>query len=154
MRAAPAFAALLLLFGAAPAEAEHCTTGIAIHGRPAFSPAILPPALPRACVTLETSGSTGHVLAPATTEVFVRVDADLGGTYPQLILRLDGLGFRDQTFQLTRTTTSPIAGWTYDVADWLSLPDPEPGGTLRAMVRFPGNHEASAQYVLLGVPPR
>lgn len=145
-------AALLLLILATPASAEHCESGIAVFGRPAFSPGVLPPTLPRYCVTLETSGSAGHVLPPGTQDIFVRVEADLGASYPILNLKLDGLGFHEQTFHLTRTQSAAM--WTYNVEDWLPLPEPTPGDSVTASVRFPGNYEASAQYTLVGVRTR
>ena len=146
-------AALLVVIFATPAQADHCETAIVVYGRPAFTPAVLPPGLPRVCVSFETSGSAGHTLPPATAEIFVRVDANLGKAYPKLDLVLDGLGFRDQSFKLYRTL-HPGDTWTYDTDDWLSLPDPEPGGELEASVRFPGGHEAQTHYTLLGVPRR
>lgn len=151
--AALACAGLLALIVATPADAEHCETGIVLYGRSALAPGVLPPVLPRYCVALQTSGSAGHILLPGTEQVFVRVEANLGGSYPLLVLKLDGLGFDDQTFQLVRTLNTG-ATWTYNLEDWLTLPDPEAGGTLEARVRFPGNYDATARYTLLGVQPR
>ena len=142
---------MLLLIVAPPVVADHCDTGITIHGRPAFTPGVILPPTPRACLAVETSGSTGHVLLPGTDEIFVRVQADLGGTYPHLVLRLDGLGFRDQVYHLTRTL-APTGTWVYDLPEWLALPAEDANGTLRATVRFPGHHEASAEYTLLAAP--
>ena len=148
--AAGALLLLLLVVAAPPVEADHCATGIVIYGRAAFTPGILLPPTPRICIEVETSSSAGHILPPETDEIFVRVQTDIGTSYPVLQLRLEGLGFDRQTYPLTRAEA--VAGmWVYDVADWLALPDDDPHGTLRAAVRFPGE-EAAAEYTLLELP--
>jgi len=151
-RAAAALGAVVcLLFVVPSVDAEHCSSGISVFGRSALMPALLPPALPRACVTLSTSSSAGHVLPPATDQIFVRVDADIGASYPTLSLRLDGLGFQGHSFPLYRMQ-GPTGVYTYNLREWLYLPDEDPEGTLVATVRFPGNHDVSARYTLLATP--
>jgi len=92
------------------------------------------------------------MLPPHTEQVFVRVEADLGESYTRLQLRLDGLGFRDQMYVLERTQTLP-GRWTYNLPGWLDLPERDAEGVLNVTVRFPGNHEETARYVLVRAPP-
>ena len=148
---AVALSALLLMVALVPsAGADHCATAIAVYGRAAFAPGIVPPAAPRSnegCVSVETSTSAGHVLLPNTDQILVRVEADMGSSYPLLPVRLEGLGFREQTYTLQRTQAITGA-WTYNLRDWLELPDAGASGTLRVTVRFPGGNEVTTEYTL------
>lgn len=146
---------MLLVVGLAPTiDAEHCSSRIEAFGRTPNAPALVPPPSPagRVCLAVETTLPTEHFLLPYSELLYVRVDADLGTNYPRLPLTLDGLGFREQHFQLERTT-GLTGKHSYELGEWITMPDaPHASGHLFATVRFPGNHVETARYELLPAP--
>lgn len=133
--------------------AEHCETRIVMYGRSPFTPGLLLPPLPvgPACPNIGSTQARGHTLPPLTEQISVRVEVDVGLSYTQLLLRLDGHGFRHQLYQLHRieSATGPA---TYNLEDWLTIP--APGTTesgILATVRFPGGDEERVEYQLFSV---
>lgn len=149
LRATAAVAAILAA-GVMPAsEAGHCETAISVYGRSALTPGVVPPRAPvgQICADIESPNAPGHALPPASDQVYVRVEADLGPSYPVLLMWLQGQGFQGQQFALTRT--EPIAGSVvYVPEDWLSIPDPDADDGITATVRYPGGHLASVHYAM------
>ena len=140
--------AALLATGLIPfTEAGHCDTRIAVYGRSALGPGIVPPKLltGQPCPEIAAPNASGHALPPGTDQIYVRVEADLGAGYPVVLMWLQGQGFRGQQFTLTRTEGT-VGTVTYTPEDWLSIPDLDEVDGITATVRFPGNHLASAHY--------
>lgn len=146
-----AAAMLLLLFP--PTSADHCETGIAVYGRGPLTPGVVAPVTPASqiCFEVETTATSGHTFPPLTNQITVRMERNLGASYPQIQLRLDGLGWHNQIFWLERTQW--LGSTYYSLPDWLDIPDPaRPDPTLRATVRYPGGHEETAEYVMGKLP--
>lgn len=145
--------ALGLLLAAPPTAAADCETGLVVYGRSAFLPGAVPPPSPvRACAQVETTTSSGHTLQPLSDQIYVRLNSDLGASYPTLKLRLEGLGWDNQQFTLHREQ-SAIGATTYNLREWLSIPEPADGGTLKATARYPSGNEGSVTYQLPRFPP-
>lgn len=132
----------LLAGAAATAEADHCVTRISIYGRSSLTPVIAPPytamsgnmCTPR---TGDTAIAGDHTLPPLTDQIMVRVNGDFGPWKPTLRLELTGLGWGGDAFVLPRTNDSLDESFTYHLPEWISVPEPTPGGLVTATVYYP-----------------
>lgn len=147
----------LILAALAPlAAGNHCESRLSVYSRPSFAPAPAPPYthLDRnACFVLKARGIEDHSLAPNADQIMVRVNGVFGASVTELRVDLDGMGFEAATFTLRRTTDP--GGETYQLPEWIFLPDPA-GGSLTATVFYPGEPYAvtyEASSVQLPLPP-
>ena len=131
--------------------ASDCATSINVYGRSALAPGVLPPPSPvgPVCAEIQSSDSSGHKIPPLSDQIMVRLEKDIGPSYPELRLRLDGLGWRDQQFTLVRTQ-SLTGPWMYTLDDWIGIPDANVADpTLHVKVRFPGDHDTTVDFSLV-----
>lgn len=129
------------------AMGRHCETKISIFGRSSLVPMPTSPYTvlhQTRCVRVEDTAD--HTLPPQTEQLMVRVNGDFGASRPTLRLDLSGLGFTSSTFTLQRTA-NPMAGFTYQLTEWISVPDPVAGGSVTATVFYPDGPMSSTYTV-------
>lgn len=128
--------------------AAHCETKIHVYGRPAPAPLSPPPyssSTSGVCVRALQGVVDEHTLPPNTDQVMVRVQGDFGPSVPALDVELDGLGFVDMHYALVRTSNL-AGGYTYNLADWVALPDGAQDGQLTVTITQPGGIKRSITY--------
>lgn len=152
-----AVGALVLASFALPTSfGAHCDTKINVYGRMSLTPVAPPPyssSTAGICVRVLQGTIEEHVLPPNTGEVMVRVNGDFGPSVPSVDAELDGLGFVDQHYALLRTL-NPAGGFTYNLPDWLPLPDGLADGDLTVTITQPGGLKRSITYsTTITAPP-
>lgn len=153
MRAA-LLVALLLVAGASPLAGAACPGQLDVHGRRGVLAPFEDPrasAGAAACVSTPYSSMVDRVLPPGIDEVAAHYWADLGANVTTLNATLDGLGFANATFLLTRA--QDVGGsrpsWSYGMP-YEALPDgPASGGTLVARVDLPGGGNVTVTFRVL-----
>lgn len=154
-----AIAAILLAGALIPlAGAQHCESRINVYGRVLVAPLAPPPyasATYSVCVRLYNNVVSEHSLPPNTDQIYVRVNGDFGPSIERLRATIDGLGFPATEHYLYRTNNQ-FGGYTYNIADWLELPNGPTDGTLTVTVYYPGNVPFSVTYHTTAtvVPPQ
>jgi len=151
--------ALAFVAAAMPlAEAGHCETKIHVFGRASPTPLAPPPYTTSAganCTrTLSLVGMDEHKLPPNTDQVMVRVQGDFGPSIQSLDVAFNGLGFEDIHHTLLRKL-NPSGSYSYDLPEWVTLPDGAKDGELTVTVRYPGGLLRSVTYSTTAtvVPP-
>lgn len=140
------------------ASANHCTTKINVSGRISLAPVPPPPYTSgTAGLCLRVFGDAGideHLLPPNTDQVLVRVLGDYGASVPSVRVILNGLGFLNHEFRAYRTLNTG-GGYSYNMPEWVALPDGPTSGNLTASVVAPGGYTSSVVYrtTLTVVPP-
>ena len=140
------------------AAGSHCETKINLYGRPAQAPVSPPPYSTMAhatCLRLLEDAVDQHTLPPNTGEVMVRIHGDFGPSVKSVDAELDGLGFIDQHYTLMRTL-NPLGGYTYNLAEWIPLPNGPVDGELTVTITQPGGLKRAVTYettVTLQLPP-
>lgn len=156
-----AVAALVATSIAVPTSlATHCDTKINVYGRISLAPIAPPPyssATAGVCLRVLNGAVDEHVLPPNTDQVTARVNGDFGPAVPTIDAEFDGLGFVDMHYPLVRTV-NPAGGYTYNLADWLDLPNGITDGELTVTITQPGGIKRSITYhttlsAPLPVPP-
>lgn len=154
--------AAMLIFGtmvalAPVADSQHCESRLTIYGRHSFAPAPLTPNHmldQNACNILKSRGVDGHTLPPNADQIMIRVNGAFGPALASLVVDLDGMGFNDAQLLINRTE-EPM-GATYQLSEWMFLPDPS-AGPLTATVYYPRGASYTVTYAAsptqLPLPP-
>lgn len=146
---------LLVIIATIPLAQAECY-GQRVHAQARAAYILTPPPYPFIGFEVGTCASTpytgqvdDHVFLPNMTEVLVHFHRDYGAGVPTLQVKLDGLGFTNQSFTLYRQAEELEPGFDYEMPAFVAFPGgPAASGKLFATVYYPGGDQTGVFRVL------